>query len=219
MQYFRIISIFILFLSHLYALDDNNQTTDIETKKLYLSCEAYPKRVFTNQRFSITLKAIILYDQTKFNKIITTFIDQENIDIITQEPKFILQKDNTYKAKIIFKANKKSFILPTITVALFNDDEIVDYLSIKPPHIDFEQIAIDQKLFSNIIASSLEILQVTTKQYNNNNTLVTIALEAKNSNLEDIHFLSYKEQGIDSYTDKENIQRIYYYKDYQTKYH
>jgi len=185
--------------------------SDLEVKKLYLSYKNYPNRVFTNQRFSVELEAIILYNQNSFNKIITTFTDGKNIQVITQEPKWKKVKDNIYKTKLIFKAQQENLSLPTITLALFFDDEIIDYISLEPLEIDFEKIAINQKLFSNIIASDLDILQTNTKQYDNSNILATIVLEAKNSNLEDLYFNGYNEQGIESYTDKDNIQRVYYH--------
>ncbi len=201
---FKIALFFIIFIN-------NSVAGDIESKNLYLSYNSYPKRVFTNQRFIIDLKAIILNPKDTYNKIITTFAGAKNLQIITQDPIWIQQKNNQYSTKLQFKAEDKKFILPTITLALFYDDEIVDYISLDPLDISFEQIAIDQNLFSNIIASNIDILQVNTKQYDNNNILATIVLEAQKSNLEDIYLKGYKEQGIESYSDKENIQRLYYY--------
>ena len=207
-----ILTIFLLILysCSVFAIDTDNLSS-IESKKLYLSYKTYPKRVFTNQRFSISLKAVILHEKDNFNKIITTFSGQKNLQIITQEPKWIEKKNNMYETKIELKAQEKELLLPTITMALFFDDEIVDYIVLNPIKIQFGKIAINQKLFSNIIASSLDILQINTKQYNNNSILATIVFEATNSNLEDIHINGYEEQGIESYNDNGNTQHLYYH--------
>ena len=82
---------------------------------------------------------------------------------------------------------------------------------IKPPSIRYEKIAVNQALFSNIIASDLKILTSKTKQYNNNTLHTTIHIEGRHSNLEDINLASYEDQGIKSISQEYPKQNIYYY--------
>jgi hypothetical protein len=201
----KIIFLFSISLNLLFAQED------IKSKELYLSYSSYPKRVFTGQKFNIKLQAIILKSNNQYDKVVTTFTVEENIDILTKD--IIWNKDKTgkYFTTITYKALKKQFILPTITLALVKDENIIEYISVKSPKIKYEKIAVNQKLFSNIIAQNLEIRTAKTKQYTNNILHTTIHIEARNSNLEDIKLNQYKEQGIKSLTQDDEVQKLYYY--------
>ena len=184
---------------------------EIKSKTIYLEYISHPTRVFTGQNFNIKLKATILTPKGSYDKIITTFVDGKNIDIANPDIKWSEISDNIFTATIRVKTHNKQFVLPDITIGLVKDNSIIDYKSIKSPEIIFEKIAIDQKLFSNIIATDLDINTVKTKQYNNNLLLTTINIKAQNSNLEDIHLSKYKDQGIKSLNDKPPYQSLYFY--------
>ena len=201
--------IFKLFLLLIYTISFSEDT--VVAKDIYLSYTSYPKRVFTHQKFDLHLKAVILKSTNDYDKIAINFVDQKNIKIIDKNPKWIKDKDNTYTTKITFKINDERFTLPLVTIALIKDDNIVDYLSINPPKIIFEKIAINQDLFSNVIAKDLQINSIKTKQYTNSELLTTINIEALNGNLEDFYLSSYKEQGIKDLEDNYPNQSIYYY--------
>ncbi len=195
---------FILFYSSLFG-------EETKSKEIYLSYEKYPKRVFTGQKFDVELKSIILKEKTQYDKILTTFVEEDGIDILTKDIQWILQKENRYTTTITYKVHDKEFILPKITLALLKNGEIVDFVSIDSPKIEYEKIAINQKLFSNIIATDLKVHTVKTKQYTNNILHTTLHIEGTNSNLEDIHLDSYEEQGINSLTQKHPNQSLYFY--------
>ncbi len=201
----KIFLLITIFISSLFSQDD------IKSKDIYIDYISYPKRVFTKQKFDVILKATILINQDKYDKIITTFEGEENIDIPESTPVWVNTKENIFISKIIYKSKDKQFTLPNITLALLKNEVIVDFISIKPPKIKFEKIALNQKLFSNIIASNLEINTIKTKQYTNSMLLSTINIEATNSNLEDMRLNEFNDQGIKSLTDKAPYQNIYYY--------
>lgn len=203
--------IFKIFLFSYILFTALNANEQIKSKQLYLNYESYPKRVFTGQKFDITLKAVILQDENSYDKIITTFIDEKDIQIVTQKPIWVKQKKSIYLSKITFKTINSKFKMPTTTVALVKDDEIVDYLSIEPPKIIYEKIAVNQELFSNIIAKDLQVHTIKTKQYNNNLLLSTINIETTNGNLENIHLSKYNDQGIKSFNETPPYQTVYYY--------
>ncbi|MEA3499164.1 MAG: hypothetical protein U9R16_08910 [Campylobacterota bacterium] len=187
------------------------EADNVKSKDIYLEYISYPKRVFTGQKFEIVLKATILKPYENYDKIITTFNSQENIDIPEIEPIWSKDTENIYISNITFKSKGEQFILPNITIALLKDNRIIDFISIKPPNIKFEKIAVNQNLFSKIIASNLEINTIKTKQYSNSMLLSTINIEATNSNLEDIRLNNFEEQGIKSLTDTPPLQNLYYY--------
>ena len=184
----------------------------IESKELYLEYSSYPQRVFTGQNFEIKLKALILKDPSTYDKIVTTFTTEENITLITNDVEWIKNKSSEYTTTIRYKAYEKEFVLPKITLALSKDEQIIDFISIDSPEIKYEKIAVNQKLFSNVIAKDLEVLTVKTKQYTNNILHTTINIKALDSNLEDFKLNSYeKDQGINSLDNNYPEQNLYYY--------
>ncbi len=193
-----------LSITYLFSQDE------IKSKELYLTYESYPKRVFTGQKFEVKLQAIILKDTQEYDEVITTFTQEKNIGILTQDIIWEKDKSGKYFTTITYKAYNEQFIIPTITVALVKDDDIVDFISAESPQIKYEKIAINQKTFSNIIATNLEIHTVKTKQYTNNILHTTIHIEAQNSNLEDIKLNQFKEQKIESLTQEYPSQELYY---------
>jgi len=200
-----------LILLTLFCLTNSVAIENTQSKELYLSYAKYPSRVFTGQKFDIKFNAIILKDKTLYDKIITTFTTEENIDILTTNIQWTQTKPDRYTTTVSYKVYDKDFILPRITLALFKNDQIVDYISIDSPKIEYQKIAINQKLFSNIIAKNLQVHTVKTKQYTNNILHTTLHIEGENSNLEDIHLNGYKEQGIKSLSENYPYQSLYYY--------
>ncbi|MGB5868427.1 MAG: hypothetical protein WBG69_11205 [Arcobacteraceae bacterium] len=186
---------------------------EIESKELYLEYNSFPQRVFTGQKFEVELKALILKDPTSYDKIVTTFTQEPNIEVLTQDVVWIKNESSEYKTTIAYKVHQDAFTLPKITLALSKDEEIIDFISIDSPFIKYEKIAVNQKLFSNVIANDLEVMTVKTKQYTNNVLHTTINIKGINSNLEDFKLNEYPEdqQGINSLTDIHPEQNLYYY--------
>jgi len=205
--YFKILILFAIITTSLFSSEE------IESKELYLEYNSYPQRVFTGQKFDIQLKALILKDINTYDNIVTTFTTENNIEILTNDVVWTKNKASEYITTISYKVFEDEFVLPKITLALTKDEEIIDFISIESPLIKYEKIAVNQKLFSKIIAKNLEILTVKTKQYNNNILHTTINLKATNGNLEDFILNSYseEEQGINSLNDMYPIQNLYYY--------
>lgn len=182
----------------------------IKSKELYLEYKSFPKRVFTGQKFDVTLKAMILKPQESYDKVLTTFSAEDNIEILTKDINWIPDNSNKYTATVTYKVHDRQFVLPRVTIALVKEEEIIDYISVKSPDIKYEKIAVSQKQFSNIIASKLEVNTVKTKQYTNNILHSTIHISANHSNLEDIKLGNYKEQKIESLEETYPNQNLYY---------
>jgi hypothetical protein len=181
------------------------------SKEIYLSYDKYPKRVFTGQKFRVTIKAIILTNISSYDNIVTTLSGAEGVEQLTQTIEWKEEHDGNRFATIEFKAHDKAFTLPIITLALLKNGQVIDHSTLSPVEIRYEKIAINQNLFSNIIASDLKINSVKTKQYSNNELHTTIHIEGYDSNLEDIYLSNYKEQGRSSLVEDEEKQNLYYY--------
>lgn len=200
-----------IILSILLLFTVSYSSDTVKPKEFYLDVKNYPKRVFTGQKFDITLKATILKPKDHYENIILSYSGDENVELLTKEIVWEEKQQNIFFTKLTFKAQNKEFKLPMVTVALTRGDDIVDFLSVKLPEIRFEKIAVNEELFSNVIAKQLQILTVKTKQYNNNTLHTTINIEGVNSNLEDIHLKNYEEQGIKSFEENYPLQNIYFY--------
>jgi len=204
--YLKVIILLSLFTSSLFSLED------VESKELYLEYNSYPQRVFTGQKFDIEFKALILNNINSYDKIVTSFSKEENIEVVTPDIIWTKNNSNEYLTTVSYKIYQEEFILPTIKLSLYKNGEIVDFITINSPEIQYQEIAVNQKLFSKIIAQKLEIFTVKTKQYNNNILHTTINIKATKGNLEDFVLSSYDEnQGIDSLTDIYPMQNLYYY--------
>jgi len=209
----KIVCVLIIFCTALLSNDFetvNHEIDSIKSKNLYLNYNQYPKRVFTYQNFSITFDAIILPNQNSYDNIVTTFTQEDNIEVLSKNIKWKEYEANKYRTKITYKVQDKDFVLPKITIALVKSSEVLDYISVKSPEIKFSQIAVNQKLFSNIIASELSVTTAKTKQFTNSILHSTLHIEAKNSNLENFVLNGYKEQNIVSLNNDKNSQSLYY---------
>jgi len=203
---FSVLILLSLFITTLFSNEE------IESKELYLEYNSYPQRVFTGQKFDVTLKALILKSHKTYDKIVTTFTRENNIEILTKDIVWTKNEASEYFTTISYKVFNEDFVLPKITLALAKDEEIIDFISIDSPEIQYEKIAVNQQLFSKVLAKNLEIFTVKTKQYTNNILHTTINLKATNGNLEDFILNSYgEEQGIDSLSDMYPVQNLYYY--------
>ncbi len=241
----NIFTILFLLTSFLYAnevsvFDSINNIQEppsvLKSKKLYLKYTKIPKTIYTNQRFNVTLEAIILFPQENYNTIKTSYSYEKNIELLDSNITWIKQSNNKYTTTLTFKAKSKDFRLPVITVSVkkyrtimsnifIGDNEVggnnivtqksiiyntLGYINIQPPKINYSNIAVNQKSFSKIIATNLIVKDIQTKQYNNSMLMVVINIQAKNSNLEEFFLGSFKEQKIEDFEQNGNIQEIFY---------
>ncbi len=203
---FASILTFLIFSASLKA-----DATFIQSNNLYLKYTSYPELVYSQQRFTVKLEAIILIDVDEYTDIVTTLYDEKNIELSKQEIVWIEKAEGEgYTANITFKAYNKAFTLPTIKLTIMEDDEEVDSVSANPPEIKIHKIAINQDKFSQIIADKLEIRSVKTKQLNNEMLMSTIHIEAINGNLEEFYLKKFKEQNIIEFDNNYLSQSLYY---------
>jgi hypothetical protein len=198
----------LLYFNYTIAQDQNPKPI---SKEIYLSYIEYPKRVFTGQKFKVKIQALIVKSTSEYDDKVTTLSTPQNLETLTQNIKWDEKDDGTLTTTLKFKAYDQKFVLPVITLALLNKGQVVSHATLQPVDIQYEKIAVHQKLFSNIIASNIKINSVKTKQYSNTQLHSTINIEGYNSNLEDIYLSNYEEQGTSSLTQNQQKQNLYYY--------
>jgi len=191
-------------------LNEESVKTVPTSKNLYLSYLEFPQNIYKNQRFEISIKALITTDD--FDRIETRFVDSKNMNVLNPEQAWMAVDNNSFENIYYFKAYEQDFIMPTFQVLLYKNDQLIDFAYLKPKDIRFSKLAKGDNSFSNVIAKELVLNTYKTKQYNNNELLTIIDLDAKNSNLEDFYLNDFsKDQGISSIEDEYPEQHLLYY--------
>jgi len=178
-------------------------------KNLYVSYKQIPKQVYKNQKFEVTIKALVTTKD--FDYIKTSFSKSKNIKVLNPNSKWINTSGANYENKFFFKANNGSFELPTFSIKLVKNGKIIEVTNLSSNPITYSDIAKDDKRFSNIIAKDFKLKAYKTKQYNNKESLTIIDIDAINSNLEDFFISGIEEQGRSKLIDNYPNQNLIYY--------
>lgn len=192
-----------LFLSTIFNLNL------FASKNLYLSYKNIPSHVYKNQRFEVTVKAVVTTDS--FDTISSSFGKGKNMSILNPDEPWVKIGSNEYENKYYFKISKNNFIFPQFTVKLYDGREIVDLSSLEAPNVIFSDVGKSDGRFSKVIADSIVLKAYKTKQYNNKEALTIIDIDAKNSNLEDFNLQNIEEQGISNIKETSTGQNLVYY--------
>ena len=179
------------------------------SKNLYLSFSKIPKNIYTNQKFEITIEALV--PNSKFTNFRVAFLDMEDIDIINPNSNWKKVSNNTWQNSFYLQVLSPNFKLPEINVSLINYNEEIDNTSLFLDGINFSKIGKSDERYANIVAEELILKAYKTKQYNNKEALTIVDIDAINSNLGNFHLNSIEEQGIHSIKEQENIENLVYY--------
>ncbi|WP_187648518.1 hypothetical protein [Nitrosophilus labii] len=183
-----------ILLLNLYCEEIN---LGIRSDSLYLSYHDLPKKIFVNQIFPVTIKIIVteeVYKNLSYN-----FENTEGIIPISSDIPERQEGIYIYKT-FYFKALTQNIRLPDITVYLLKDNysplikDILPGKSIKAIKLN------PPKDFCNVLANSLEMKNFQAIQYDKDQNLIVINIEANLSNLEDFHL---------DFAVKEGIEEIY----------
>ena len=168
-------------------------------KVLYLSHHTIPDRVIKGEVFSITIKTISTVKN--FNEIKYKFKNKLGLRVLNtipyreQQGKFFLE---TFK----FIATRNDSKLPDITASLQADREYQETTLLGKK---LNVISLNPKQdFSNVIASSLELLEYKTTNFDNKHNIIVFSAIANNSSLSGIKFQNVFKQGIESIS-KNNV--------------
>ncbi|KAB7886005.1 hypothetical protein [Poseidonibacter ostreae] len=178
-------------------------------KNLYVSYKEIPKQVYKNQKFEVTIKALVT--TKNFDYITTSFSNSKNIKVLNPNSKWVNTSGANYENKFFFKADKGSFRLPTFSNKLVKNGNVIEVSTLSSKNIAYSDIAKGDERFSNIIAKDFKLKAYKTKQYNNKESLTIIDIDALNSNLEDFSLFDIKEQGTSKLIDNYPNQNLIYY--------
>lgn len=197
--------------SSITKIDDeiNKEESISKEQNVYLSYKYFPEKIFKNQRFEITIKAIITTNN--YDRIETKFINSKNMDVINADSAWTLNEDRTFENKYYFKAYDDDFILPTFQVSIYKNDTLIEVENLAPKETMFSEIGKNIDNFSSVIAKNIVINAHKTKQYNNEELITIFDMNGVESNLEDFHIKGVEEQGISKIEDEYPNQNLLYY--------
>ena len=179
-------------------------------KNLYLSYNKIPTNLYKNQKFEVTIKALITTND--FDSLSTSFLNSSNITVLNPKNPWKKVSNDTYENSYYFKVKNGNFRFPDISVRLMNETSAVDISELSAPTIKFSDIGKGDERFSSVIADDIILKAYKTKQYNNQEALTIIDIDAINSNLEDFKLKDIAEQGVSNlkeYNEKQNL--VYYF--------
>ncbi len=178
------------------------------SRNIYAKFIEFPKAIYTPQRFAVKIEAIIT--TTAFTKIETRFLNAQGISVINPEQEWTQKGKNSFESTYFFKTHAQELQIPTFQIVLYNNEEIIDAIFLQPKEVINTKIAIEDIQFSNIIASDLKVISAKTRQYNNDELLTILELEATNGNLEDFRLKEYNNQLLLSLEDEYPQQKLTY---------
>ncbi len=183
----------------------------LRTKNVHMQYTHYPKTVYDKQKFTISLKAIISLDN--LSKIDTAFKDSFGVKVLNpMSPwKPSEEDEHIYTNQFELIITHDEFQLPVIKIDLYQNENYRESARLQPKEVKFKKIIVATKNFSNILAKDLKILGQKTKQYDNNNLLTVMEIQASESNLKEFYLEGYEKQGLESFESNPINQTIFYY--------
>ncbi len=192
-----------------YQKADNNATIKPEKKQtIFLSYENLPGRVFVGQIFPIKVKALIATEN--FDEIKNNIIQNNSVQTLNASDKWKWQNNELFYKTFYFKVVDKNATFPQISLDLYQDNQLTDSQIFPPLTLNIINLNAD-KYFSNVIASSLEIIKSKTTKFDEKNLITVLEIQAENSNLKDFKLTTVIRDGIDSATYNVPESKIYYY--------
>lgn len=178
------------------------------SRLLFISVESSPQKAYVGQVFGIKVKAIVA--KNKIDALSNTFSDGTNVTVINPTAPWESAGSNTYYNTFYFKVTSKNAVMPRLSVSIVQNQEALEseFIGLTLPNII--QLKADP-LFSNVIAQSLTINKYKTTTFDAKNVIIVMEIETTGANLQDFKLSGIAKSGIDSYSETNSTQKIYYY--------
>lgn len=177
-------------------------------KNVYLNLLSPPQDIlYVNQIIPIEMKLLIFSD---YSNITTNFIlENESIEVLNPNEKWILNQDSSLKNTFYFKIKQPSYTIPKIEVVVkTNEGEAKEATQA----IEGKAIVLERKgVYSQVVAQDLQILDTKITSYDSQNNLVVLQIQGNMANLFDFHLAAYSQQGIESKSGDYKESVIFYY--------
>ena len=187
---------------------DEAQNSAFVSKILYVKEKTLPSKIlYVNEviPYKITLLVLSQYSalQTEF------FSENESVEVLNPKETWVLRNDGTLENTFYLKIKKVNYTIPSIKITA-NTPEGQSQIEIEKKQD--RAIFLERKAdFSQVIASSLNILDSKVTSYDSQNNLAVLQLEATLSNLFDFKLFNYAQQGIESKSGDYKKAIVFYY--------
>jgi hypothetical protein len=146
-----------------------------------------PKKVYENQVFPVT---VICVSECSEETPQFTFDAISNIQPLFDEPLVILNGEDSFYT-FYFKASRIDMHIPRLFIKSENAD-----LSLDPQTVSLGSLKLRDD-FCGVLAADMKIRNSQVSNYDEQNHLVTLTIEAFESNLEDMYLSNVLESGIE----------------------
>ncbi len=196
-------------LSSKIVINDNN-STNIDTKVIYISYQEIPKRVINSQVFYIRLKNVVTAENIV--DILYSFSNYNSIEILNDG--IPIKRDivsNYYYDTIVLRATGENVRIPDIeAIAVDVDDKM--YPPSKLIGKKIESITLNSPSnYCNIVAKDLNLLKYKTTKYDDKSNIVVLSIEAKDTLLKYFNLKNVIKQGIESINEDIQNQKLIFY--------
>lgn len=164
-----------------------------------------PKYLYKNQVFPITV-LIKHYNEKEPPNF--EFDQMSLLQPIIDKPVIVINKDDAFYT-FYFKAtsNVKDITVPSLTIWTLKYSYMLN-----PIEIPLKKLkGIDEKSFSNVIASNLRVNTVKVDTYDSSHNLITLNLDANEANLEDMSIPNVIDDGVENLKRKGSLTTATYY--------
>ena len=188
---------------------EQNKTDDIGQKQnIFLSYVETPTKIFVGQQFLVKVKSIVATQN--FDQIKNRVVPQKDIEVLNIDENWTKKSDSIYEKTFYLRAKKSDATFPKIYFELYKNENLISSQEFPDLPLNIINLHTDQ-YFSNVVASSLDILKVKTTKFDEQSLMVVLEIVAKNANLKDFRLPHISKGGIDSYVENFPMSKIYYY--------
>ncbi|KFL33706.1 MULTISPECIES: hypothetical protein [unclassified Sulfurospirillum] len=205
-QFFILLVLSLAFFAPAFAAEESAFSGS--SKSLFISVEEAPSKVYVGQIFPVKLKAIVA--NNTIDALENTFSGATGVEVMNPQNTWERSRDNTYFNTFYFKINTTTVTMPRLSVSLMQRKEALESEIVTFTTPQLIQLKADP-LFSNVIAQNLSINKYKTTTFDAKNVIVVLEIESIGANLQDFKLSGIAKSGIDSFSETETSQKIYYY--------
>jgi len=184
------------------------QTPEGFARSIFLSYYEKPNRIYENQVFSITLRAMVGRDD--FDSIETYFFPSSSVQILNPDTNWERKSDVAFHATYHIKANGPYVNLPKIRVSLMQEGITVESEFLSETAIDVVTLNHDSKS-SKLVAESLHVKRYKTSRFDDTRLIMVLEMEGIRANFQDFKLDGFHKQGLDSLDGEYPNQRAFYF--------
>lgn len=160
------------------------------------------------QVFPLRVKAIVA--QNRFDGLNAKFPAVNGLTVKNPEATWESIGNSTFQATFYLSLKSPSVQLPPLHVTLFSKGTPVEGEKLDLPLVNAIKLKSDP-LFSNVLAQSLSINKYKTTSFDPKNAMIVLEIDATMANLKDFSLSGIVKSGIDSFSENDVSQKIYFY--------